>query len=101
MQMVKMRMRHQHQVNRRKITQPYARFFQPFQDKQPAGKIWIDDYVASAHLDEEAGMADERNSQFLVPDQLGLVSFSRAWRYRRVLYQPPEGAGTLTKDGIV
>src|SRR5580698_9242019 len=98
---IEMSMRHQHQVNRREIAQLYSRFAQSLQHKQPAGEVRINHYVLSAHLDEEAGMTNERYAQLSVADQFRFVSLSGARRHRGVLHQPPEGPGTLAKDGVV
>ena len=58
-QVVKVGMRDQHQVDRRKVAQSHSRLPQPFQHKQPARKIGIDNDVLAADLDEKAGVADE------------------------------------------
>ena len=80
MQMMKVGMRDQHQVNGGRSPQLDPRFAQPLQHKQPAGKIRIDDNILPANLDEKAGMADERYPNSPLLTKLGLC----AWPVRGV-----------------
>ncbi|SPE45429.1 hypothetical protein SBA7_820031 [Candidatus Sulfotelmatobacter sp. SbA7] len=100
-QVVEMRVRDQHQVNGWQIAQLYARLSQALQHEQPARKIGIDNYILPAHLDEETGVANESYSQFSVAYQFGLMSLPGAGSHGGVLHQPPEGPGTLAKDGVL
>ena len=100
-QMIEMRMRHHYQVNRWQIAQLYTRLPQPLQDKQPAGKVRVNHYILSAHLDEEAGMANKGHSQLSVDDQSGFIGLSGAWSHRGMLHQPPERPGTFAKHRIL
>jgi len=76
MQMVEVRMRNQHQVNRREIANADARLAQPLQNKKPASKIRIDHHVLTADLHQEAGVSNEGQPQLAIPDQLGLMDLT-------------------------
>src|ERR1700680_1510629 len=59
MQMVKVGMRNQHQVNGRKVAKLISRLEQALWQKQPARKMGIDSDILAADLSEKAGVADE------------------------------------------
>ena len=84
MQVVKMGVRDQYQVDRWKITNPQTRLAQALQNKQPWSKIWIDDNAQSGNLYEKAGVADKGNAQFTPPDKMRLVSQPGTWRNSRM-----------------
>jgi len=71
-QMIEVRMRHQHQIDRRQVAHPNSRTPQPLQHKQPARKVRIDHHTLPAHLHKKAGMADEGNSKFAIRTSRGL-----------------------------
>jgi hypothetical protein len=100
-QVVKVSVRDQNQVNGREISKLDSRLAQPLQDKQPAGKIGVDHDILPANLEEKAGMTDERYTQLSVADQFGFVRFSGARADGRVTDQPPEGTGAFAKSRVL
>ena len=58
-QVIKVRMRHQHQINRGEVAQSHSRLPKPLQHKQPAGKIGVNEDVLAADLHEKAGVPDK------------------------------------------
>jgi hypothetical protein len=61
MEVIEMRMRQEHEINRREISQFEAGAPQAFQEEQPVGEVGIDKDVEVRELDEERGMADPRD----------------------------------------
>ena len=74
MEMVKVRVRNQHCINRRKIAQPQAGTAQSLEDEDPACEVGVNQDVLAAHLEEEAGVSDERHAQLTAPGQHRLAS---------------------------
>ena len=99
-QMVKVRMSNQHQVDGRKIAQPHSRLPQPLQHKQPASEIRIDDDVLAADLHEKAGMADESYSQLSIADQFRFVSLAGPRSHRRMPHQSAKRTRAFAENGI-
>jgi hypothetical protein len=100
MQVIEVGVRHQHQIDRGQISDAQPGTPQPFQNKEPAGKVGIDDDAASAKLQEKASMPDEGDAQFSIGDQAWLVSLAAAWSYCGVPHQPAELGCALTKGRI-
>jgi hypothetical protein len=65
-QMIKVRMRNQDDINGRQIPDAKSRTPQPFQHKQPARKVRIDHRTLPADLHKETGMANESDPQLAV-----------------------------------
>ena len=99
-QMIKMGMRDQHQVDGRKVSELHSRLAQTLQHKQPAREIGIDDDVLAAHLDEKAGVPNKRQAQISVADQFGFVSLANSWSNRGVAYQTAKRTRAFAENGI-
>jgi hypothetical protein len=65
-QVIKVRMRNQDDINGRQIPDANSRTPQSFQHKQPAREVRIDHRALPADLYKETGMANESDSQFAV-----------------------------------
>src|SRR5260370_8600805 len=91
--MVKVCVRDQHRINRRQIFDPYARMAEALKNKQPAGKIRINQNIPSADLNQKAGMSNKCDSQFLLGNRYGFMPFAVARGQGRLLYDAPELAG--------
>src|SRR5579862_2315377 len=87
-QMIKMSVRNQNQVDRRQIADSNSRPPQTLQYEQPVRKIRVDDHALSADLQKETGMPDEGHTQLSVRSQPRFMTFARARRDRRVAHQP-------------
>ena len=70
MEMIEVRVRQQHHINRRQIFDLEAGAFEPLLQKKPVRKIRIDQHVQIRELDQEGGMADPRDGD-LAMFQLG------------------------------
>src|SRR5439155_13553222 len=90
MQMIEVRMRDQHQVDRRQVVKLHSGLPQPLQNKQPARKVGVNDDVLPADLHKKAGMADKSQPQLTVRNQPGLVASSGTRSYRRMPEQTTE-----------
>ena len=90
MQMIEVRVRHQHRIDGWQIAHTNAGTPQSLQHKQPAGKVGIDHHALPADLKKKTGMPDERNSQFALRCQARLVSFATERGYRGVAHQSAE-----------
>jgi len=91
--MIEMRMRDQHQINRRQVLQPYPWFPEALQDEQPASEVGVDHNILLADLHEEASMANKRKPELPVSNQFGLVHLPGARSDRRVPDEPGKLAG--------
>jgi hypothetical protein len=100
MQMVEMRVRNQHQVDRRKIGNAQSGTAKTFQNEQPPRKVGINDDILSTDLDEEAGVPNEGDAELAVAGETRLVGLSRARSDRRVAHQSTELSGALAKGRI-
>src|SRR5260370_31496012 len=98
--MVKVCVRDQHRINRRQIFDPYARMAETLKNKQPAGKIRINQNIPSADLNQKAGMSNKCDSQFLLGNRYGFMAFAVARGQGRVLYNAPELAGLFSQSDI-
>src|SRR5260370_42278036 len=98
--MVKVCVRDQHRINRRQIFDPYARMAETLKNKQPAGKIRINQNIPSADLNQKAGMSNKCDSQFLLGNRYGFMAFAVARGQGRVLYDAPELAGLFSQSDI-
>jgi len=101
MEMIEMRMCDQHQINGGKVSDAQARLSQPLKNEEPAREIRIDHSIFAADLQEEAGMADKRDTHLTIRDQHRLVSFARPWCDRGMTNQFPELLGAFTKRRIL
>ena len=64
--MVEVRVRNQYQINARQVLEMNPRPPEPLQHEQPAGKVWIDQYILSADLHQEPGVPDKSNPQVIL-----------------------------------
>jgi len=79
MQVIKVRMTNQYIIDRRQIPESNSRPSLPLEDEQPARKVGIDRNIASSNLDKEAAVANERNSQFALADEMRFMRASGSW----------------------
>src|SRR5579864_5295582 len=100
MQVIEMRMRHQHQVDGRKVVNAQPGFAYPLQKKEPAREVRVDGDVLPAHLHKERGMADERDPEFTIVYQLWLVGAAGAGGDRGVTNQLSELRRPLAQGRI-
>src|SRR5258706_16429838 len=100
MQMIEMGVRHQDHIHRRQIPhmQPWLSY--PFQKKQPARKVGVDDDALSSDLQEEAGMPDESDTHLTIGYELGFVGSSRPRCDGGMAHQPGELAGPFAECRI-
>ena len=96
-----MRVGDQHQIDGRKVVDSYSWLPQAFQNKEPAGEVWINYDVFSADLQKETGVADECNAQLAVSDEFGFMRFANARGDSRMPYEPPELLGALAQSRIL
>jgi len=87
MKMIKVGVRDEHDIHRRKIAQAQPGPTKSFQNEKPAGKVGIDNYVHPADLQEEAGVADKRDTQIAICNQLRLMGLAGARGDSRVSHQ--------------
>ena len=99
-QMIEVRMRHQHQIDSRQIAHSNPGTPQPLQHKQPAREVRIDHHALPADLHEEAGMANERDPQFAVGDETRFVRLSAQRSHGGMPHQSPELRRTLAEGRI-
>src|ERR1039458_9364543 len=62
-QVVEVRVRNQHRVDRGQLPQLQSGTAQPLENENPARKVGIDQNILSPDLEEEAGMSDEGRSE--------------------------------------
>ena len=101
MQVIKMRMRDKHQVNRRQVVDLNSRFSQPLQHEQPARKVGIDEDIFSADLQKEAGMPNKGHAHLPVGNEFGLMRLPLARSDRGVPDQLAKSSGSFAKSGIL
>src|SRR5260221_5110631 len=99
--MIEMRVRDQHQIDRRKVSDPQAGLAQALQHKKPAGEIGIDDDIFAAYLQEKTGMAYEGHAHLPVGRQDRTVGFARPRRHHRVAHQVAELLGAAAQRRIL
>lgn len=85
--MIEVRVRNQNNIDRGQIRDPQSGPAQPLQNEQPPGKIRVNDDVLSPHLQKEASMADERDSEFAIGGQTWFVRFALTGSNGRVPHQ--------------
>jgi hypothetical protein len=100
MQMIEVGVGNQDGIDRRQIGNPQAGTTQALQHEQPAREVRIDDDTLSAHLYEEAGVADEGDSEFSVGDEPRLVGLSKARSDGGTAHQARELGGAFAKGRI-
>lgn len=93
MEMVKVRVRNQHHIDARKVSNSKTRSTKAPQHEEPSGKVRINDKVLTTNLQEEAGMTDESDSGLTGAGQYGDSCLSRSWRQRRM----PNELGKLSR----
>jgi len=81
MQMIKVGVRHQHQIDGWKIAHAQPGTAQALQHKQPAGKVGIDSNALPTDLQKEARVADESDAKFPVGDKPRLVGLTAPWSH--------------------
>ena len=72
----------------------------PFQKKQPARKVRVNDDTLSTDLHEETRVSDEGDAQLAVRYQLGLVSLSGSGRDHGAPYQARKLTGPFAQRRI-
>src|ERR1700689_1854954 len=98
--MVEVRMRHQHQINGRQVSNSQPRTPQPLQHKKPAREVRVDHHALSAHLHEETGMADEGHTQLAVRGKTRDMGLT-AWGIPGgMAHQSPELRGAFAEGPI-
>ena len=100
MQMIEVRVRHEHEVHGRQVAQVQSRLTQALQNKQPAREVGIDDDVQSANLQKEAGVSDEGDAEFAVRNQFGFVGLAGARGDRGMPHQARKLTGSLAQSRI-
>src|SRR3981189_743269 len=100
MQVIEMGVRHQNYIHRRQIPHMQAWLSYPFQKKQPARKVRVDDDALPPDLQEEAGMPDEGDTHLPVVYELRLVGSSCSWGDGGVAYQSRKVAGPFAECRI-
>ncbi len=61
--MIEVSVRDEHRIDRRQVAKPESGPAEPLENKNPAGKVGIDQQVLAADLEKEAGMTDEGDAQ--------------------------------------
>ncbi len=100
MEMIEVRMGHQHHVDGRQIGDAQAGTAQALQHEQPAREVGIDDDALPANLHEEAGVTDEGDAEFAVGSEAGLVGLAVARSNCGAAHQSSELGGAFTKGRI-
>src|ERR1035437_283869 len=77
---VEVRVRNQHRVDRRQLSQLQPRTAQPLENENPARKVGIDQDVLAPDLEEEAGMPDEGYAQLAATGEYRLAGDAGAGR---------------------
>ena len=78
MQVIEMRMRDEHEIDRWQISNAQPRTTEPLQHKQPPREIGINQNTFSPNLYEEACVSDEGDAEFSVGGETRLVSLTGA-----------------------
>ena len=78
MQVIKMSVGNQNQIDRGQVADHQTRPTQALEDEEPGSKIGVNQNVLAANLDKEACMANKGDRQFAVSGEDRLVTFSRA-----------------------
>jgi hypothetical protein len=73
----------------------------PFQDKQPACKVGIDDDILAADLEKETRVTDECHAQLAIGRQLWFMGAAGPGSDYRMAYQAAELPSPLAKRGIL
>lgn len=100
-QVVKVGVGHQHNVNGRQIAKLHTRLPQSLQNEEPARKIWIDNHVLPTDLDKKAGVSNESEAHLSIAYQRWLVGFAGPGNDCRMAHQAAEGAGTFPKSRVL
>jgi len=100
MQVIEVRVRDQHQIDRRQVRDAQAGAAQAFEHEEPAGKIRVDDDVLSADLQKETGVADKGDAEFAIGHEARLVRLAVTRCYGRTAHQASEIRGAFTKGRI-
>lgn len=98
--MIEVRVRDQNKIDGGKVGNAQSRTSQTFQHEKPPREIGVDDDVLAADLYEEAGVPDERDTEFTVGDQPRLVSLTGTGSDSGATDQASELRGALTKSRI-
>ena len=100
MQVIKMRMGDEDQVDRWQVVDLYARLAQALQHKKPAGEVGINNYIFAAHLQKKSRMPDEGDAHLPIRDEFRLMRFPNHGSHSRMPYQPAKVPGSLAQSGI-
>src|SRR6266436_898284 len=90
----------QNHIYWRQVAKMQSGFPYPFQKKQPARKVRVNDDTLPTDLQEETGVSDEGDAQLTVRYQLGLVGLSRAWCDHGAPYQARKLTGPFAQRRI-
>ena len=101
MQVVKVCMRDQYEIDGRQVADADTGLSQSLQNEEPSRKIRIDQYVFTTHLDKEAGVADKGQAQLTIADQFWLVNFTGAGSDGGMSDEAGELAGTPAQRSIL
>ena len=100
MQVIEVRVRHQHNIHWRQIAQIQSRLPQALQNEQPAREVGIDDDVLSANLQKKTGVADEGDAEFAIRNQFRFVGLTGARGDGGMPHQAGELAGAFAQRSI-
>src|SRR5262249_39438906 len=92
--------RHQDEIDRRKVGNAETRAPQPLQYKQPPREVGIDNHASTADLHEETGVSDEGDAEFSVGGEPGLMGLAAARSDRRMPHQARKLGCALAKSRI-
>ena len=90
----------ENEVNGRQVGDADTGTAQAFKNEDPGGIVWIDDDVLTADLNQEAGMSDESNAEFLGFRGNRLMCNSGARGHRGVANKLTELFGFLAKSDL-
>src|ERR1019366_7836074 len=86
-QVVEVRVRNQHRVDRRQLPQLQPRTAQPLENENPAREVGIDQDVPAPDLEEETGMSDESYAQLATAGEHRLTGDASARRQSGAAHQ--------------
>ena len=101
MQMVKVSVRYQHQVDWGQVADVNSRLSQALQHEQPARKVRIDQNVLPANLDEKTGVSNEGDSKLPIGNQSWFVDLAGTWRDNGMPHQSTKLARTSLQGSIL
>src|SRR5436190_21712768 len=100
-QMIKVRVRNEDEVDRRQVRDSQPRLAKPLQHKKPPGEIRVHDYVLATKLQEETGVPNKGDAHLPVRNEHRLMCFSCARGHGRMAHQSAELLCALAQGGIL